>query len=151
MEMEVELIHSVDKEKYRNNLDEDFGFLCLSISKDLLFHITGLKTPKEIWDQLVSLFDKQDDLRVYQLENELICLQLRNFETLNYFFTNFKHLVLQLKKCEVGKEDDQLILAIFSKLGANYLVFVSTFHIGKLRTLNWKMLTLNAFIESLTT
>ena len=97
MEMEVEPIHYVDKEKYWNKLDEAFGFLCLSISKDLLFHITGLKTPKEIWDHLASLFDKQDDLRIYQLENELISLHLRNFETLNDFFTKFKHLVLQLK------------------------------------------------------
>ena len=59
MEMEVESIHYVDKAKYWNKLDEAFGFLCLSISKDLLFHITGLKTPKEVWDKFLSLFDKQ--------------------------------------------------------------------------------------------
>ena len=74
MEMELELIHYVDKEKYWNKIDEAFVFMCLSISKDILFHITGLKTPKEIWDKLASLFDKQDDLRIYHLENELICL-----------------------------------------------------------------------------
>ena len=48
MEMEVELIHYVDKAKYWNMLDEAFGFLCLLISKDLLFHMTGLQIPKEI-------------------------------------------------------------------------------------------------------
>ena len=48
------------------------------------------------------------------------------------------------------KEDDQLILAILSKLGADYSVFVSTFRVGKLTTHGWKMPTLNAFIESLT-
>ena len=48
------------------------------------------------------------------------------------------------------KEDDQLILAILSKLGDDYSVFVSTFHVGKLTTLGWKMPSLNAFIESLT-
>ena len=123
--------------------------MCLSISKDLLFHIIGLKTPKEIWDQLASLFDKQDDLRIYQLENELISLHLANFEKLNGFFTKFKHLVFPLKLCKVDKEDDQLILSILSKLGVDYLVFVSTFHFGKLTTPNWKMPTLNSFIESL--
>ena len=66
---------------------------------------------------------------------------------MNDFFTKFKHLVLQLKQCEVEKEYDHLILP---KLGANYLVFVSTFHIEKLTTWNWKIPTLNAFIESLT-
>ena len=120
--MEVEPIHYVGKEKYQNKLDEDFGFLFLSIYKDLLFHITGLKTPKEIWDQLATLFDNQDDLRIYQLENEPISLNPGNFKTMNDFFTKFKHLVLQLKQCKVEKEDDQLIQSILSKLGANHRV-----------------------------
>ena len=55
-----------------------------------------------------------------------------------------------MKLCKVEKEDDQLILAILSKLGLDYSVFVSTFHTGKLTIPNWKMLSLNAFIESLT-
>ena len=109
-----------------------------------------MKTPKEVWDKIASLFDKKDDLRVYQLKNELISLHPSNFETLNDFFTKFKSLVFELKLCKVEKEDDQLILAIFSKLGADYSVFVSTFHSVKLTTPNWKMPTLNSFIESLT-
>ena len=52
--------------------------------------------------------------------------------------------------CKVEKEDDQRILAILSKLGADYSIFVSTFHTEKLTTLNWKMPNPNAFIESLT-
>ena len=69
---------------------------------------------------------------------------------MNEFFTKFIQLVLQLKQCKVEKDDDQLILAILSKLGSNYSIFVSTFHTGKLTTPNWKMSSLNAFIESLT-
>ena len=80
------------------------------------------------------VYGKQDDLRVYQLDNELMSLQPSNFETLNDFFTKFKHIVLLLKQCKVEKEDDQLILTILSKLGADYLVFVSTFRVGKLTT-----------------
>ena len=77
-----------------------------------------------------TLYGKQDDLRVYHLENELMSLQPSNFETLNDFFTNFKHIVLLLKQFKVEKEDDQLILAILSKLGVDYSVFVSTFCVG---------------------
>ena len=93
--------------------------------------------------------EKQDDLRVYRLENELMSLQPSNFETLNDFFTKFKHTVLLLNQCKVEKEDDQLILTILSKLGADYLVFVSTFRAGKIVTHGWNMPSLNAFIESL--
>ena len=89
-------------------------------------------------------------MRVYQLENELMSLQPSNFETLNDFFTKFKHIVLLLKQCKVDKEDDQLILTILSKIGADYLLFVSTFRAGKLTTHGLKMPTFNAFIVSLT-
>ena len=123
--------------------------MSLSFSRYLLFHIKGLKTPKEIWDKLSYLFDKQDDMRVHQLVNDLISLHPSNFGTLNEFFTKFKNLRFQLKLCKVEKEDDQLILAILSKLSAHYSVFVSTFQTLKLTTPNWKMPTLDAFIESL--
>ena len=109
-----------------------------------------MKTPKEVWYKLASLFDKKDDLRIHQLENDLISLHLANLETINGFFTKFKNLVFQLKLCKVEKEDDQLILAILSKLGAGYSVFVSTFHSVNISTPNWKMPTLDSFIESLT-
>ena len=59
-ETEAKPILNHDKEKYFNQLDEAFRYLSLSISRDLHFHIKGLKTPKEIWDKLASLFDKQD-------------------------------------------------------------------------------------------
>ena len=77
-------------------------------------------------------------------------LQPSNFETLNDFFTKFKHIVFLLKQCKLEKEDDQLILTIISKLGADYSIFVSTFRAVKLTTPKWKMPTLDAFIESLT-
>ena len=149
MDTEVEPNHVVDKAKYWNKLDEAYGFLCLSISRDFIFNITRLKRPKEIWDQISTLFDKKNVLRIYQLENELISLNQRNFETMNYFFTKFKHLVLQLKQCKVEKEDDQLILAILSKHGMDYLVFFSTFHTRNITIPNWKMPSLNAFFQSL--
>ena len=79
MDTEEDPTHVIGMARFFNKKDEAFSFLCLSISKDLLFHLLGLKTPKEIWDQLTSLYGKQDDLRVYQLENELMSLQPRNF------------------------------------------------------------------------
>ena len=84
------------------------------------------------------------------MENELISLNPGNFDTINEFFTKFKHLVLQFKQCEVEKKDDQLILSIILKLGANYYVFVSTFHTENITIPNRNVPTLDAFTESLT-
>ena len=106
MNTEIESNAAAEKIKYWNKLDEAYGFLYLSISKDILFHISGLKTSKNIWDHLTTLFDKQDDLQIYHLENELISLNPSSFESMNDFFTKFKHLVLQLKQCKVEKKHD---------------------------------------------
>ena len=149
---ETEAVPSLDndKETYWNRLDEAHGHFLSSVSRDIRFQIQGLNTPKAVWDKLSSLFDKKDEMRVHQLENELISLHPSNFGTLNEFFTKFKNLRFQLKLCKVEKEDDQLILAILSTIGADYSVFVSTFHYVKIYTPKWKIPTLKSFIESLT-
>ena len=36
--------------------DHAYGLLCLSISRDLLFHLDGLTSPNEVWENLQSLF-----------------------------------------------------------------------------------------------
>ena len=40
MNIEVDPNAAADEIKYWNKMDEAYGFLCLSISKDLLFHIS---------------------------------------------------------------------------------------------------------------
>ena len=48
----------IDKARFLNKKYEAFGFLCLFASWDLLFHFSGLKTPKEIWDKMETLYGK---------------------------------------------------------------------------------------------
>ena len=84
----------VEKAKYFNRLDEAYGLLCLSISRELLFHIDSLTIPNEAWVKLETLFGKNDELRGHQLENELINLSTAHFDTIQEFFTKFKSLVL---------------------------------------------------------
>ena len=47
MDTEEEPSSMTDKSRFLNKKDEAFGFLCLSVSRDLLFHLSGLKTPKK--------------------------------------------------------------------------------------------------------
>ena len=58
MGREVEPQWYLEKSIYLNNIDESFGFICIHISRELLFHLDGLRTPKEVWDKLESLFGK---------------------------------------------------------------------------------------------
>ena len=54
-----------------------------------------------------------------------------------------------MKQCTVKKVEYQLILTILTKLNADYSVFVSTFQTVRHTTPNWKIPTLNAFIQYL--
>ena len=75
-----------EKIKWHNRRDEAYGLLCLSISRDLLFHLDGLTSPNEVWEKLVELFGKTDEMRGHQIENELISLNPSSFESLQLYF-----------------------------------------------------------------
>ena len=60
MEIEAEPNAATEKIKWHNKRDEAYGLLCLSISRDLLFHLDGLKSPNELWENLVDHFGKTD-------------------------------------------------------------------------------------------
>ena len=113
---EVEPNFTVEKSKYFNRLDEAFGMICLSILRDLLFHVDIIDTPNEVWLNIESLFGKTDEMRGHQLENELILLSPTHFEMIQDL-TKFKLLVLQLKQCGINKKQEYFILYLFSKIG----------------------------------
>jgi hypothetical protein len=100
-----------------------------------------------------GIFGKQDEMRGHMLEVEFLTLDPKTFDNLEDFFTKYKDLLSQLNACGIdkSKEEKQMILTIFSKLGPKYSVFVSTFHLVKFASgSTWMMPSLEAFIESLT-
>jgi hypothetical protein len=152
MATEVEPTSTIKKNRYLNHMDEAYDLICMSMSPELLFHIEACTTPDEIWTKLEDLFGKQDEMRGHMLEVELNSLDPRNFDNIQDFFTKFKSLLLHLKGCGIDKstQHNQLILSILSKLGLEYVVFVSTFHTMRFTSgATWKMPTLDQFIESL--
>ena len=53
----------VEKSKFFNRLDEAFGMICLSISRDQLFHVDNIAAPNEVWPRLEALTGKTDEMR----------------------------------------------------------------------------------------
>ena len=102
---EVEPNSAMQKSKFFNRLDEVFGILCLSILRDLLFHVYILTTPNEVWLNIETFFGNTDEMRGHQLKNELISLSPTHFEIIQYFFTKFKSPVLQIKQCGIEKKE----------------------------------------------
>jgi hypothetical protein len=153
MNKDTELTSSIEKSKYLNRMDEALGTICSLISLDLVFHISSCKTLNEAWKILEGIFDKHDDMRGHMLEVELLTLDPKSFDNIQYFLTKFKDLLSQLKACRVDKsaEEKQMVLTILSNIGTEFSVFISTFHTVKLASgATWKMPSLEDFIESLT-
>jgi hypothetical protein len=69
-------------------------------------------------------------MRGHMLEVDLLTLDPKSFDNIQYFFTKFKDLLSQLKSCGVdkSKEEKQMFLTILSNIGPKLSIFVSTFH-----------------------
>ena len=63
MATEAEPNAAAKKIKWHNGRDEAYGLLCLSISRDLLFHIDGLTSLNEVWENIVEIFCNTDEMR----------------------------------------------------------------------------------------
>ena len=59
MATKVEPNVAVKKMKWHNRRDEAYGHLCLSISRDLIFHIDSLTSPNEVWENIKDIFERQ--------------------------------------------------------------------------------------------
>ena len=61
--IELEPNAAIENIKWHNRRDEAYGLLCLSISRDLIFHLDVLTSPNEVWEKLQTLFGKTDEMR----------------------------------------------------------------------------------------
>ena len=55
---ELEPHQPVERNKFLNHYNVAFMYLCTNISRDILFHLEGLETPKEAWENLENLLGK---------------------------------------------------------------------------------------------
>ena len=94
MATEVESNAAAEKIKWHNRTDEAYCLLCLSISRDPLFHLDAFKSPNEVWEKIEDLFGKTNEMKGHQIDNEFISLSPNSFESLQLYFSKFKALVL---------------------------------------------------------
>ena len=84
---EREPIDDDKKIKWANWCDESCGLIGMSISTDLWFHISGIDEPDKAWEKLESMFDKHNEIRGHQLENELISLNPSDFSCIQSYLS----------------------------------------------------------------
>ena len=81
------------------------GTLRKYVSKDLIFQIDKCKTIKEAWEKFGQLYGQVDEIRGYQLDNDLTMLDPKNFDTIQDYVTKANELRAQLKDCGIDKKD----------------------------------------------
>lgn len=114
---------AVDRKK-----DEVVGGITTYISREIWFHTNGIDCPHAIQKKLKSLFNKVDEIRVMQLEKELIALDPHSFEKIEDYLAHLKELQQKLGKCGKGfpKKDGQLIELVLMNLRTPYYVLCSS-------------------------
>ena len=68
--------------KWENRQDQTRGFIGMSISLDLRFHIAKIYTPDEAMKKLNKFFGIKNEIRAHQLENQLLTLDPSNFSSI---------------------------------------------------------------------
>jgi hypothetical protein len=98
---------SIEKSEYLNCMDEALRTICNVTSPDLLFHISSHKTPNEAWTTLEGIFGKLNEMRGHMMEVDILTLDPKIFDNIQYFFTKFKDLLSQIKDCGVDKSKEE--------------------------------------------
>jgi len=74
------------------NREKTLGRICSLVSFDLQFHLESCKTPKEAWETLEKLYGKIDKIGGYQIENDLINLDPKEFDKIQDYISKIKQL-----------------------------------------------------------
>ena len=56
------------------------GVIRSCVHGDLLFHIKKISTSKEAWDKLKQLYGKVNEEKGFQIEDDLLLLDLKNYD-----------------------------------------------------------------------
>ena len=68
--------------KWDNKNDQAHGLIGMSISPYLRFHLEGEDSPIKAWEKLNSVFGIKNEIRAFQIENEVFTLDPSNFPSI---------------------------------------------------------------------
>ena len=118
--------------EWNHNNKVSIGTLRKYVHEDLIFHIDNCKIVKEAWDKFASLYAKVDKARGFELDENLMSLDPKEFDTIQDYITKAHELRSMVKDCGITIEDEKLIYNLMRKLPPKYASFVLSFNTHKL-------------------
>ena len=108
------------------------GVIRSCVQGDLLFHIKNCSESKEAWDKLEQLYGKVGEEKGFQIEDDLLLLDPKNYDTIQDYIIKVNEYRALLKDYGNPMKDDRLIHHILKRLPSEYASFVSSYNTHKL-------------------
>ena len=105
--------------------------ICLGVDDKIMYQIWKSSTSKEAWDTLQTLYGKVSEEDVFKIEDELVSLDPKTFDSIQDFIINVNELRMKLNECGSPIKDDRLVYPIHNKLPSEYSTFVSSYNTSK--------------------
>ena len=118
--------------EWNHNNKVSIGTLRKYVHEDLIFHIDNCKIVKEAWDKFSSLHANVDKARGFELDENLMSLDPKEFDTIQDYITKAHELRSMVKDCGITIEDEKLIYNLMRKLPLEYASIVLSFKTHKL-------------------
>jgi hypothetical protein len=91
----------------------------MSVSDSMIVHIQDAKSPKQVCNTLVKMYNTNTQARKMQLKQELHNLQ-KNKMNISDYFTMVKNLVDAFVFIEAPVDDEDLMVITLNGLGKDY-------------------------------
>ena len=106
---------------------QDLGIIKSCVHIDLFFHISSFKEAK-----LEALYGKVDEEKGFQIEDDILLLIPKNFDTIQDYINKSNEFRALLKDCGNTMKDDRLIHHIQERLSFEYASFVLSYNTHRL-------------------
>jgi hypothetical protein len=80
------------------------GCLRSLVSLDIMFQLDGCTNSHDAWEKLKTLYGTTDEVRGYQLDNELMSLDPKSFDNIQDYVTKVNDLRAQCKSCGIERK-----------------------------------------------
>ena len=102
------------------------------VHRDLFFYISNFNDAKGAWEKLEGLYGKVDEEKGFQIEDDLLLLDPKNFDTIQDYVNKANELRALLKDCGNPMKDDILIHHILKRLPSKYAYFFLSYNTHRL-------------------
>lgn len=112
------------KAKFLNDDKKAVAMIILGVKSSQLIHIKNLKTAKEIWDKLKSIYQQSSPARKVSLFKKLLSVKLSEKIHMSEYINEFVTTNEKLKEIGVEIDDEILVILLLSGLSEQYENFV---------------------------